>query len=71
MGVARVLSLRDNTTTVSLMVWSAMNISMPDMAGVTWSYSPMITSRRMTATSAMMAFICKGSTEVCYVGCHV
>lgn len=65
------LSLRDNSTTVSLMVWSAMSISIPDMAGVTWSYSPIITSRRTTATSTIIAFICKGHTEACYIGCHV
>lgn len=59
-------SLRDNSTTGSLTVWSATNSSTLAMAGVTWSYSPMITSRRMTATSAMIAFICKGSTEACY-----
>ena len=65
------LSSWDNSTTLSPMVWSAMSISMQDMAGVTWSYSPMITSRRMTATSAMIAFICKRSREACYMRCHV
>lgn len=33
-----------------------------------WSYSPMITSRRMTTTIAMIAFICKRSTQAPYTG---
>lgn len=43
-------------------------MSMADTAGLMWSYSPMITSRRMTTTMAMIAFICKGSTRAPYTG---
>lgn len=65
-GVAQVLPLRDNSTTVSLT--ARMPPVCPRQAGGMWSYSPMITSRRMTTTIAMITFICRKSTQAPYTG---